>query len=39
MKAIMWQQINPTKTLKQLVSDRNLFRLIVLAGLAMSWCA
>jgi len=39
MKAIIWNQINPTKSLKQLVSDRNVFRLIVLAGLAMSWCA
>jgi hypothetical protein len=36
MKAIIWSQLNPAKTMKQLIDDRNLFRLLALAGIVFS---
>ncbi len=38
MKTFLAQQLNPTKTMKQLIVDRCLFRLLVVAFLAVSWC-
>jgi hypothetical protein len=38
MKALFYAQINPSKTLRQLINDRNLYRLIVLAALILAWC-
>lgn len=38
MKALLYAQINPSKTLRQLVDDRNLYRLMALAALILSWC-
>jgi hypothetical protein len=35
MRAILYAQFFPVKTLPQLVSDRNLYRLLVLSGLAV----
>jgi hypothetical protein len=38
MKALLLAQINPTKTLRQLIDDRNLYRLLGLATLILVWC-
>jgi len=39
MKTIIWSQLNPSKTMRQLIADRNVFRLLALAGIISSWCA
>jgi len=38
MKTLLYAQINPSKTLRQLIDDRNLYRLLVLAALILAWC-
>lgn len=38
MKALLYAQINPSKTLRQLVDDRNLYRLLAMAALILAWC-
>jgi hypothetical protein len=38
MRAIICAQFNPTKTMGQLINDRSLFRLLILAGLMLAWC-
>jgi len=38
MKAILYAQLNPTKTMRQLVNDRNLYRLAIVSSLLMAWC-
>ena len=39
MKAILWNRINPVKNLRELVADRSMLRVFVLASLALSWCS
>jgi hypothetical protein len=39
MKAIFFAQFSPRKTLEQLIHDRDLFRLWILAALVFAWCA
>ncbi len=36
MKALLYAQLNPTKTLKQLVTDRELFRALWFLGLIIA---
>jgi hypothetical protein len=38
MKAILYAQFNPQKTLEQFVNDRNLYRFLIVAVLIMSAC-
>jgi hypothetical protein len=38
MKAILYAQLNPQKTLEQFVSDRNLYRFLIVAVLIISAC-
>ena len=37
MKAILLAQFSPTKTLAQLIHDRDLFRLLIMVALFLSW--
>jgi len=36
MKAIIYAQLNPAKTLQQIVSDRNLCRLMAIGALLLA---
>ena len=38
MKAILYAQFHPVKTMKQFISDRSLFRTLMLATLLVNWC-
>jgi hypothetical protein len=38
MKAILYAQLNPSKTMKQLIQDRNLYRCVIVASLFLAWC-
>jgi hypothetical protein len=38
MKALLIAQFNPTKTLGQLVADRDLYRILALFTLICVWC-
>jgi len=38
MKAILYAQLNPSKTMKQLIEDRNLYRLVIVTSLFLAWC-
>jgi hypothetical protein len=38
MKAILYAQLKPAKTLRQLISDRRFYRALILAALVMTWC-
>ena len=38
MKAFLAHQLNPKKSMKQLIVDRALFRLVVVSFLAVTWC-
>jgi hypothetical protein len=38
MKAILYAQFNPTKTMSQLIKDRNLYRLVMIGCLFAAWC-
>jgi len=38
MKAIIYAQLHPVKTLKQFVNDRCLYRVLILGMLVMNWC-
>jgi hypothetical protein len=38
MKAIIYAQLQPIKTLKQFVNDRCLYRLLILGMLLVNWC-
>ena len=38
MKAFLAHQLNPAKTMKQLIVDRCLFRLAVVSWLTFAWC-
>jgi hypothetical protein len=39
MKAILYAQLQPVKTMKQLVNDRCLYRLLILGMILMNWCS
>jgi hypothetical protein len=36
MKAVIYAQLNPVKTMQQLISDRCVLRVAIIAGLALS---
>lgn len=38
MKAFLAHQLNPQMTMQQLIVDRALFRLVVMAWLTFAWC-
>ena len=38
MKAIVYAQLHPIKTMKQFINDRSLYRLLILAIMVMNWC-
>jgi len=38
MKTFIASQLNPQKSMKQLIADRCAFRLVVVAFLAITWC-
>ena len=38
MKAIFYAQLHPVKTMRQFISDRHLYRMLILAMLVMNWC-
>jgi hypothetical protein len=38
MKALLIAQFNPTKTLGQLIADRNLYRILAVLTLIFVWC-
>ena len=38
MKAKLYAQLNPTKTMRQLINDRNLYRLVMVLCLFCAWC-
>ena len=37
MKAMLYAQLNPSKTMRQLINDRNAFRVAMLGGLFFAW--
>jgi len=39
MKRIVYSQLNPRKTMKQLVTDRNLYRMLIMVELLLVWCS
>jgi hypothetical protein len=38
MKAKLYAQFNPMKTMSQLINDRALYRLLMLGTLLCAWC-
>ena len=38
MKAIVYAQLHPVKTMRQFISDRRLYRTLILAMLVVNWC-
>lgn len=38
MKAKLYAQFNPTKTMSQLINDRALYRLLIVGCLFCAWC-
>ena len=38
MKAIIYAQLQPVKTMRQFISDRCLYRTLILAMLLVNWC-
>ena len=38
LKALACAQLLPVKTIRQLVNDRCLYRVIILGLLALNWC-
>ncbi len=38
MKTIIYAQLQPAKTLRQFISDRRLYRTLILAALVMTCC-
>lgn len=38
MKAIVYAQLHPVKTMKQFINDRCLYRTLILAMLVVNWC-
>ena len=38
MKALVYAQLLPVKTMRQFISDRCFYRVLILALLVMNWC-
>ena len=38
MRTILYAQLQPVKTMKQFISDRCLYRTLILALLFVNWC-
>jgi len=38
MKAIVYAQLHPVKTMKQIINDRSLYRILILGVLLVNWC-
>ena len=38
MKALVYAQFQPVKTMRQFISDRGLYRALILAMLFVNWC-
>jgi hypothetical protein len=38
MKALVYAQLHPVKTMRQFINDRCLYRVLILAMLVMNWC-
>ena len=38
MRAIVYAQLHPVKTMRQFISDRRLYRTLILAMLVVNWC-
>jgi len=38
MKAFIYAQLLPVKTMKQFINDRCLYRMVILAMLVLNWC-
>ena len=38
MKALVYAQLQPVKTMNQFINDRRLYRTLILAMLVMNWC-
>ncbi len=38
MKSFIYAQLNPTKTMQQLLDDRDLYRLLIIAALLVACC-
>ena len=38
MKTFVYAQLQPMKTMRQFISDRCLYRTLILAMLVMNWC-
>ncbi len=38
MKSLIQSQLHPVKTLKQMVNDRGLYRVMILAAIVLNWC-
>ena len=38
MKAALYAQFNPQKTLAQIIQDRDAMRLMLLGALVLAWC-
>ena len=38
IKAIIYGQLHPVKTMRQFISDRRLYRMLILAMLILNWC-
>jgi hypothetical protein len=39
MKALVYAQLHPVKTMRQFISDRCLYRTLILTMLVMNWCS
>jgi hypothetical protein len=38
MKAVFFAQLNPVKTMQQLICDRSVLRIAIIAGLLLAVC-
>jgi hypothetical protein len=38
MRAIIYAQLHPVKTMKQFINDRCLYRVLILTMLVLNWC-
>ena len=38
MESFVYTELQPVKTMKQFISDRRLYRTLILALLVMNWC-
>ena len=38
VEAIIYAQLHPVKTMKQVISDRRLYRTLIFAWLVLDWC-